>query len=90
MEKKLIFPAYVMLESENESILRDELAQYKGISGKVQTVLEINPKEEKILNPVREKESYRDVQGCDPQWGYASDRRSVKRDGSPDLQNRPA
>ena len=49
MEKKLIFPAYVMLESENESILRDELAQYKGISGKVQTVLDINPKEEKIL-----------------------------------------
>ena len=88
MEKKLIFPAYVMLESENESILRDELAQYKGISGKVQTVLEINPLIEE--NPVREKESYKDVQGCDPQWGYASDRRSVKRDGSPDLQNRPA
>ena len=48
MEKKLIFPAYVMLESENESILRDELAQYKGISGKVQTG-PVNPKEEKIL-----------------------------------------
>ncbi len=49
LEKKLLFPAYVILESENASILRDELTQYKGILGKAQAILEINPKEEKFL-----------------------------------------
>lgn len=38
-----------MLESENETALRDELAQYKGSAIHAQTVLKINPKEEKFL-----------------------------------------
>lgn len=49
MEKKLIFPACVLLESENEKKLRDELAQYKGRVGQSSTILKVNPKEEKFL-----------------------------------------
>lgn len=47
--KKIVFPANIVLESENETILREELAQYKEIQAQAQTVLKINPKEEKFL-----------------------------------------
>lgn len=52
MEKKLIFPANVLLESENETALRAELKKHKGVVGGVGqmwTILKMNPEEEKLL-----------------------------------------
>ena len=49
LEKKLIFPANVLLESENETVLKGELIQYKGMACRGQGVLKIAPEEEKFL-----------------------------------------
>ena len=48
-EKKLIFPANVLLESENEEALKKELNQYWNASGSKGDVSKINPEEEKLL-----------------------------------------
>ena len=49
MEKKLLFPANVLLESENEEALKKELNQYWNASGSKGDVSKINPEEEKLL-----------------------------------------
>lgn len=52
MEKKLIFPSNVLLESKNETALRAELNQHKGVEGavgQIWTILQMNPEEEKFL-----------------------------------------
>lgn len=49
MERKLIFPASVFLESENEEVLRAELNLCRSAAGQVQAILRMEPEEEQFL-----------------------------------------
>ena len=49
LEKKLLFPASVLLESENEKELREELSQHKDITGYRTSVVKLNPEDETFL-----------------------------------------
>ncbi|MEY8481188.1 hypothetical protein AALD74_04940 [Lachnospiraceae bacterium 48-21] len=48
-ERKLIFPANVMLESKDEKLLRIELLQHKNVFNLRQPVLKMTTEEEKLL-----------------------------------------
>ena len=47
LEKKLVFPANVLLESENENVLREEINRHKEISDGMRPVLRMTREEEK-------------------------------------------
>lgn len=49
MEKQLIFPANVLMESNNEEILREELNRRKEVAKQIRNILRLEPKEEKFL-----------------------------------------
>jgi hypothetical protein len=49
VEKKLLFPANVLLESENEDVLKDELNQHRGSIGHGLTILKMSVDEEHFL-----------------------------------------
>lgn len=49
LEKKLIFPSNVLLESENENALRDELMRRQGGAGQRQEIRKIASEDEKLL-----------------------------------------
>ena len=49
LERRLLFPAYVLLESENEERLLRELKEFKKISESESCVVRINPEEEEFL-----------------------------------------
>ncbi len=49
LEKEPLFPANVLLETENEDILRDELKQRKGVSSQGQVIQRMDLEEEKFL-----------------------------------------
>lgn len=49
LERKLVFPENVLLESENENILEDELKERCEVMGKGREILKISPEEEKFL-----------------------------------------
>ncbi len=50
LEKKLVFPANVLLESENENVLREEINRHKEISDGTRPVLRMTWEEEKFLS----------------------------------------
>ncbi len=49
LEKKLIFPANVLLEIVNEDLLKEELNQIRDVFGKCLSVLKMDPEDEKML-----------------------------------------
>ena len=49
MEKKLVFPANVLLESENENVLKYELRQNWEVVGRSKDILKVSLEEEKFL-----------------------------------------
>lgn len=49
LERRLLFPAYVLLESENEERLLKELTEFRKISESGGYIVRINPEEEEFL-----------------------------------------
>lgn len=49
LEKKLVFPASVLLESENENVLKYELRQNWEVVGRSKDILKVSLEEEKFL-----------------------------------------
>lgn len=53
--RKLVFPAYVLLESENEKLLRDELRRCESTFEKERDILKMNSQEERLLRDLSGK-----------------------------------